>query len=150
MLLRKNRTNQVLRPGIAAMEMAVLAPFLVFIFLVVWDFSRIFECAIIVENCARNGARWASDPTYFVNQYADPYTTVTAASLADSEGITPTPTVSSVYGTDPNTGDAYVQVTVTYQFTTVATYSIPGLFNIPSSISLTRTVQMQMVPAAPG
>ena len=149
MLLRSVRNQKTSRPGIAAMEMAILAPFLVFIFLVVWDFSRIFEYAIIVENCARNGARWAADPTYFLVNFGDPYTTVSAAALADSQSITPTPTVSAVYVNDAN-GDPCVQVTVTYQFSTVATYSIPGLFNIPTSVNLTRTVQMQMVPAAPG
>ena len=145
MLLRSVPNQKAPRRGTAAMEMAVLAPFLVFIFLVVWDYSRIFYYAIIVENCARNGARWSSDPTYFNGLYGDPYTTVTAAALADSQSITPTPTVSSATGNDTN-GDPYVQVTVTYQFTTVANYSIPGLFNIPSSVNLTRTVQMRVTP----
>ena|ERR1700730_2474989 len=142
-MLQSIGSKKSLRRGIAAMELAVLAPFLFFIFLVVWDYSRIFYYAIIVENCARNGARWSSDPTYFNGLYADPYTTVTAAALADSQGITPTPTVSSATGNDTN-GDPYVRVTVTYQFTTVVDYSIPGVFGIPKTTTLTRTVQMRV------
>ena len=60
MLLQFIGSKKRLRRAIAAVEMAILTPFLFFIFLVVWDYSRIFYYAIIVENCARNGARWST------------------------------------------------------------------------------------------
>jgi hypothetical protein len=132
--------------------MAILAPLLVFMFLVVWDFSRIFYYAVIINNCARNGARWASDPNYFNNPAVavDPYVNVTQAALADAQGVTPTPTVTdpAITGTDAN-GNPDVQVTVTYQFSTVVNFSFPGLFTIPNTISLTRTVQMRQAPILP-
>jgi hypothetical protein len=121
-------------------------------FLVVWDFSRVFYFAVIVNNCARNGARWASDPNYFNNPAVavDPYKTVTAAALADAKNVTPTPTVSDppAYGTDSN-GNTMTQVTVTYQFTTVVSYSFPGLVSIPNTVTLSQTVQMRVAPILP-
>ena len=152
MIVRRRKSSQGLRKGLAVVELALLAPLLFFIFLVVWDFSRIFYYAVIVENCARNGARWAGDPNYFNNPAVavDPYKTVTAAALADAKTVTPIPTVSDppVYGTDGN-GNPYTQVTVTYQFSTVVNYSFPGLFTIPNTVTLTRTVQTRVAPVLP-
>jgi hypothetical protein len=121
-------------------------------FLVVWDYSRIFYYAIVMSQCARNGARWAGDPNYFNNPAVatDPYTSVTAAALADAKNITPTPTVSDppTYGTDAN-GNPYAQVTVTYQFSTIVNYSFPGLFTIPNQVSISRTTQTRVAPVLP-
>jgi hypothetical protein len=46
--------------------------------------------------------------------------------------------------TDSSTSPTYVQVTVTYPFTTITQY--PG---ISSPFTLSRTVQMSVVPATP-
>jgi Flp pilus assembly protein TadG len=152
MLLRSRNPKGELRKGIASVELAILAPVLVFMFLVVWDFSRVFYYATVINNCARNGARWASDPNYFNNPAVavDPYKTVTAAALADAKNITPTPTVSDppVYGTDAN-GNSDCQVTVSYQFTTVVNYSFPGLVSIPNTVNYSQTVQMRVAPILP-
>jgi Flp pilus assembly protein TadG len=150
MLLQNRKSRNGLRKGIAALEFAVLAPVLFFMFLVVWDFSRIFYYAVIINNCARNGARWASDPNYFNNPAVavDPYTNVTQAALADAQNVTPTPTVSQTSGTDAN-GNPDVQVTVTYQFTTVVNFSFPGVFTIPNTVNYSQTVQMRQAPILP-
>src|SRR2546430_2572976 len=141
MIVRNRKPGRGLRRGIAAVELAMLTPLLFFMFLVVWDFSRIFYYAVVTAQCARNGARWAGDPNYFNNPAVatDPYTSVTAAALADAKNITPTPMVTDppTYGTDAN-GNPYTQVTVTYQFTTVVDYSFPGLVTIPHTFSLSR------------
>ena len=152
MIIRNRKSKRGLRQGIAAVELAMLAPVLFFMFLVVWDFSRIFYYAVVMAQCARNGARWAGDPNYFNNPAVatDPYTSVTAAALADAKNITPIPTVTDPpsYGNDAN-GNPYTQVTVTYQFTTVVNYSFPGLFTIPNTVSLSRTCQMRVAPVLP-
>jgi Flp pilus assembly protein TadG len=152
MMLRNSKTKRSIRRGIAAVELAMLTPVLFFMFLVVWDYSRIFYYAVIMSQCARNGARWAGDPNYFNNPAVavDPYKTVTAAALADAKNVTPTPTVTDppAYGFDAN-GNPYAQVTVTYQFSTIVNYSFPGLFTIPNTVSLSRSCQTRVAPVLP-
>src|SRR5881227_3723666 len=109
--------------GAAAVEFALLLPFLVFLFVIAVDWGRIFYYSITCENCARNGAIWLSDS---VAQQSSPYTTVTDAALADATNLSPTPAVTSATGTDAY-GHSYVQVTVTYTFTTVTKF--PGVPN---------------------
>src|SRR4051794_11952174 len=58
------------RFGAAAVELAVLLPFLAFLFVIAVDWSRIFYYSVIVTNAARNGALYASDPT---TQSESPY-----------------------------------------------------------------------------
>jgi hypothetical protein len=50
------------RPGAAAVEFAVLLPFLAFLFIIAIDWARVFYYSVTCLNCARNGALWASDP----------------------------------------------------------------------------------------
>jgi Flp pilus assembly protein TadG len=110
-----------------------------FIFLITVDFARIFYFSQIIENCARNGALYASDPTA---QVQSPYANVTQAALArpDASNLNPQPTVAQVNGNDAS-GNAYVQVNVAWQFQTIA--SFPG---IPNTFNLSRTVQMRVAP----
>jgi Flp pilus assembly protein TadG len=124
------------RRGVAAVELAILLPFLAFIFMAAIDFGRIFYYSQVVDNCARQGALYLSDPN---GAAANLYPTVQAAALADATGLNPQPSVSSSTGTDAS-GNPFVAVTVTWQFQTIANY--PG---IPSSTNLTRTVQMRQV-----
>jgi hypothetical protein len=126
---------------VAATELAVLVPLLAVLFVIVVDYSRIFYYAVVIENCARNGALWASDPYSGV---VSPYPDITTAALADAPGITPTPNVTQNNGTDASTGYPYVECTVTYTFTTVSNFPL-----IPSSTTLTRTVRMYITPQVP-
>ena len=127
-----------LRRGASAVELALVLPILGLLFVFAVDFARLYYHYSIVTNCARNGALWASDPT--AAQFS-PYANCTAAALADASNLSPQPTVSSPYYSPDGT---YVQVTVTYPFTTITNY--PGL---PNPINLTRMVQMSMAPATP-
>ena len=54
--------------------------------------------------------------------------------------LTPQPTVTSTSGTD-SAGNSYVAVTVTWQFSTITGF--PG---VPQHVSLSRTIQMRLVP----
>jgi Flp pilus assembly protein TadG len=124
------------RRGAAAVELAVLLPFLTFMLVGGVDFARVFYYSLTLSNCAREGALYASlDATHA----ADTTGTQNAA-LADASEFSPAPTVSSVTGTD-SSGNPVVTVTVTYSFQTITSY--PG---IPSPISLVRTVQMRILP----
>jgi Flp pilus assembly protein TadG len=128
------------RRGSSAAELALLLPILGMLLLFTIDFARLYYHYSIVTNCARNGALYGSDPTAALeSQYPD----LTSAALADATDLSPQPTVTSTTGADSN-GNAYVQVTVVYPFTTISTY--PGL---PNPINLTRTVQMRVAAATP-
>lgn len=134
-----NRSQKNRRSGAAVVELAILLPFLGFLFVVAVDYSRLFYYSLTMTNCARNGALYASDPT---TAALSPYRSVSAAALADAGNLSPAPTVTSTSSSD-STGN-YVDVTVTYVFHTITNY--PG---IPSQVTLTRTVRMRAVPQTP-
>lgn len=125
------------REGVAAVELALFLPLLIFLCLVGCDFARVFYYAVTINNCARNGALYANNPNLVAGTaYAD----TTAAAVANASNLSPAPTVSSTSGTDAN-GDPYIEVTVAYTFTTLIDY--PG---IPPTVPLSRTVRMMTAP----
>lgn len=124
------------RTGSAAAELAVMLPFLAFLFVISVDFSRVFYYSQLIENCARKGAMYACDS---VAAAQSPYTSTQAAALADAGSLNPQPTVTSTNGTD-SSGNPYVQVTVAWTFKTATAFPV-----IPNSVNLSRTVQMRVV-----
>ena len=150
---RPPSTNQ--RRAVAAVELAVLLPFLCFLFVVAVDFARIFYLAITVQNCARNGAYYASDYPNNSYQYNDiyGYSSLNDAILRDAGNLSPAPTYTVFYGSSPTgpfnqttapSSGGYVQVTVNWTFQTITNY--PG---VPSSVALSRSCVMEMSPATP-
>jgi Flp pilus assembly protein TadG len=136
MLCRKPLSIRGSRRGAAAVELAVLLPFLTFIFVAAVDFGRVFYYYITVTNCARNGAMYGSlDAAHSSNM-----TGIRDAALTDYSNISPTPSVTSSTGQD-GSGNPFVAVTVSYPFKTFSNF--PG---IPSSASVSRTVQMRILP----
>src|SRR5436309_350280 len=123
------RKNRHARPGTASVEMAVLLPFLVMLFVIALDWARIFYAAIVVDNCARNGAMYLIDP-YATAQ--SPYASLSAAALADAPNLAPQPTVTSATGTDANNRN-YADCTVSYNFQTLTNF--PG---VPRQTTVTR------------
>ncbi len=117
--------------------MALLLPFLVFVFATTVDFGRVFSCSIAVASAARNGATYAADTRVYDKTR---YQSVTEAALAEAPDLKPAPTVSVV---DPQwVGDVEcVAVTVSYPFT--PTIFLPGLKN---QIVVRRTVVMPKAP----
>ena len=146
------------RRAVAAVEFAVLAPFLAFMFVIAIDWARIFYYSIAVTNCARNGALYMSQQqsavttsspytdSGYVNLFVNSANPVTAAALADASDLTPTPTVTSASGSDSY--GPYVEVTVSYPFHTLTDFSV-GNFLVPSSTNVTRTVRMYVPPETP-
>jgi Flp pilus assembly protein TadG len=120
--------------------LAILLPVLAFMFLIAVDFGRIFYYSLAIENCARNGALYGSDP---FEPAQSTYATISDAALADAANFQPPPTVTSVNGTD-SSGNAYVEVTVSWTFTTLTNF--PG---IPTTTNISRTVRMRMQPITP-
>ena len=51
------------RSGAAALELAILLPLLIFLFIIGIDYARVFYSTVTITNCARNGAIYGSlDP----------------------------------------------------------------------------------------
>jgi Flp pilus assembly protein TadG len=135
-------TNR-LRRGAAAVELAILLTPLTVLLMVAIDFARAYFCTLTLNNCARNGALYASDP---VAMTTSKYANVQAATIADGTSLSnPTFTASNVTsatGTD-SSGNPYVVVTVAYAFPMATGYL--GF----QQINISRQVQMRVAPAAP-
>ena len=134
---RRFLTPAPTRRGVASAELAVVLSTLVTICLATSDFARSVYAVVTIANCARNGAMYACDATFAAGT---PYSSLSQAALADANGLTSTPTVSSTTGTD-GSGNSYVEVSVSYPFQTTVNY--PG---IPNSITFVRTVRMAVAP----
>ena len=122
------------RRAAAAVELALLLPFLMFIFVVCVDFGKVFYYSQTLANCARNGAIYGSN----LVTAQSPYASISQAALADATNLSPQPAVTSTTGTDAD-GNAYVKVTVSWSFHTIA--SFPG---VPSTVNLSRSSQMRV------
>ena len=134
MFLRKSRSRK--RGGAAVVELAVLVPFLTFLFVIAMDWARLMYFSIEVNECARSGALYASDSTYAAQSR---YANVKDAALADAPELAPTGTVTSTQITSG--GNAYVKVTVAVPFKTITNF--PG---VPSSQTVSRSVEMRVAP----
>src|SRR4051812_34961299 len=110
------------RRGAATVELAVLLPLLIFLFVVAVDWARVYYYSVIVTNAARQGALYATDP---FTQPNSPYHSIQQAALADTTDLSPQPTVTTSSAFDA--GGAFVDVSVSWQFSTVTNY--PGIAN---------------------
>jgi Flp pilus assembly protein TadG len=128
------------RRGAAVVELAVLLPLLSLLFVIAVDFSRAFYFSLTLQNCARAGAIYASDP--FVAGES-PFASAEEAALADASNLSPEPAITTVNGADPN-GRSFVEVTATYRYQTILQF--PG---IPSEMDLSRSVRMYFAAIVP-
>jgi Flp pilus assembly protein TadG len=129
------------RRGAAVVELALLLPFLAFLFLIAVDYCRLFYYSQVVTNCARNGGIYASDP---ITAAMSPYPDLETAAKADASSDIQSQLKVEVSAVMTDSDGDYRQVKVSYPFTTITNY--PG---IPSSVTITRTVQVRVAPAAP-
>jgi hypothetical protein len=147
MLSVAGRRVQTQRRGIAAAELAVLLPFLTAMFVLAIDYARVFYATVVVANCARNGAVYASNIANYPGWegQAGTYTSIQQAALADAGGLSPALTASNVSVTGGSQdGNALITVTVTYTFTTVTNFPL-----LPGGITIQRSTQTRVAPAAP-
>lgn len=155
MRLRTPHAPPRAREAAATVELALLLPFLCFLLVIALDYGRIFYFAVTVQNCARNGAYYASNYPNNNHLYNDIYG---YADLADAvtrdAGNLPTPPTYTVrYGlsaagpftlTEEPSSGGYVQVTVNWTFHSITNY--PG---VPSTVNISRSAVMQVAPAMP-
>ena len=121
------------------MELAMMTPLLLLIFVVAVDFSRVYSYSQTLTDCARNGAVYLSNPD---RADKSEYATVEAAALAGVGHINPPPEVTMDTGADA-AGNPFVAVTVSYPFRVLT--RLPGM---PSEIKLRRTAVMRLTSAA--
>ena len=143
------------RSAAAAAELALLLPFLCLLFVGTVDYARVYYFGVTLENCARNGAYYASDypNTSYVFTDIYGYVNLDDAILRDASNLSPAPTYTVNYDTNLNgqfsqktkpIGQGYVKVTVNWTFNSITNYPF-----IPSSVNLTRTCIMEISPAEP-
>lgn len=128
------------RRGVAVVELAILLPLLVFLFVITVDFARIYYFTLTLQNCARAGAMYASDP-YVADE--SPFESTQDAALSDATNLSPPPTITETSGTDAS-GRTYVEVSAAYSF-----QSITGFLGIPKLLNITRSVRMYSAAITP-
>src|SRR5204863_18342 len=84
------------RRGVAVVELAVLLPLLVMIFLITVDFARVFYFSLTLTNCARAGALYACDPVAAVEREGGRWASVHGGQYAD-ETNQPAATAADIY-----------------------------------------------------
>jgi Flp pilus assembly protein TadG len=121
------------RQAAAAVELAILIPFLSFLLVITVDWARVFYYSLTLENCARQGALYGSGAaagssiqSAAQNDWVDPG--------GSASGFT----VTSASGSDGN-GDPTIAVTASCTVNLVTNY--PG---IGSSVNLSHTVTMRV------
>jgi Flp pilus assembly protein TadG len=125
-------------------ELAVLAPFLVVLFLIGIDFARLFYYKLTLDNCARNGALFGSNlRSYQEKAWVNSYNDILSATEADGQALCPALTddqitVTKGTGTD---GNDNVTVAIDYSFTPIT--QLPGL---ASTLNIHSQVKMRVAP----
>jgi Flp pilus assembly protein TadG len=125
------------RGGAMAAELAILLPFISLMFLIAGDFCRVFYCSESVQNCAECAALYASG-TVQPNSNVSATTAAQQAAVAEGTSLNPALQAQDVNVTIAN---GVATVTVTYQFQTIVSYPL-----LPDGITITRTVQMSVIP----
>jgi Flp pilus assembly protein TadG len=123
--------------------MALLCPFLAFMMVVAIDYCRVFHLTQTVESSAQNAALYAagvstSDPDNFASQMA----AAQQAALDEGSRLSPPLTAANV---SVSVNNNIATATVTHTFSTIT--RIPGL---PSTMTVTRTVNVPVLPKNPG
>ncbi len=154
--VRESRKRQP-RSGVAAVEFAMVLPFLAFLFVIAVDYGRIIYYTVTIDNCVHNGAIFASQTFDNQNQQwignnqywqtpSGQISAVVNATLTDGGNLSPALTSNNVTvtsGTDAN-GNNIATVTVSYTFQTITNF--PG---VPSTVTIQRSCEMRVAPATP-
>lgn len=138
--VQRPNNQRVARKGAAAAEFALLLPILCFFFVIAIDYGRVFYYTVVVTNCARSGAFYASqNPTT-----ANDTTGISTAAKRDAPNLDST-NINVSSSTNSTTNPTYVDVTVTYPFTTITNF--PG---VTHTTTISRTVRATVTPLTPG
>jgi Flp pilus assembly protein TadG len=135
------------RRGLAAVELAMLLPLLVFACMLAVDFARVLYAMVTLQNCARNGALYEFYSTAGI-ALPSSWTSLSAAVQADAGNLTVTVPSTSNGNSNPYSPQAnssnYVTVTVQCDFPLLTLGSDGGLPSIGHMMKLTQSVSMPM------
>jgi TadE-like protein len=145
------------RSAAAAVEFAIVLPFLVLLLAITADFGRVIYYTVTIDNCVHNGAiflshtfdnqnqQWVSSNQYWQGPKGE-ISAAVDATLADGASLSPPLTSDNVNvtsGTDAD-GNSVAIVTVTYNFQTIT--QCPG---VPTNLTIVRSCQTRVAPATP-
>jgi Flp pilus assembly protein TadG len=119
--------------------MAIVLPFIAFVFAVTLDYCRVFYTSQTIQNCAYSAALYASNSASWRPDLATAAAAAQDAALAEATSLNP-PLTSAGIATSSSAG--MVTVTVTYDFPLLMPF-------LGKSITITRTVTMAVVPPGP-
>ncbi len=137
-MVRSSASRRSKRQGIAAVEAAIVLPLLVTFVIAIVDIGRLAKVSNALTNGARNGAQYGSASA----------AAAASSSKIRSAAVTEMAYLPNVNGTNPtvsattvaHAGSQFIKVTMTYDMTGTS------IFNVFSINSMTRTVEMQMMP----
>jgi Flp pilus assembly protein TadG len=111
------------RPGVAAVEFAVILPFVMVLFLGMIEFGRVLMVQQIITNAAREGCRYAVLPGSTVSSSQ----TVVTTYLSNSSITLSSPSTQVTVSPDPSTAaqGTSITVTVTVPFNSVSWLPTP-------------------------
>ena len=135
------------RRGAAAVEFAVLLPFLMFLAVIATDWARLLYHTMTIEQAARCGTLYAADQTtQFESRYYNAVETTAVNNLvrAEASNLDQSKLANPTIDRFTDNGKPMVTVTVQYQFKTITNF--PG---VPADQTLTRQVTMRVFPAQP-
>ncbi len=131
--------------GLAAVELALVLPLLVFTCMATIDFARVVYALVALQNCARNGALYEFYKAGG-NSLPSSWTSLATAVQADAGNLTVTIPATSGGEANPyspqSSTNNYVTVTVQCDFPLLALGSYGGFPSIGGSITLTQSVSM--------
>jgi TadE-like protein len=130
---------------LAAVELAVVLPLIVFACMATVDLARVVYALVTLQNCARNGALYEF---YKASGFPLPsgWTSLSTAVQADAGNLTVT--VPSTWGGIANpyspqaSSNNYVTVTAQCNFTLLTLGSDRGFPSISSTLTLSQSVSM--------
>jgi Flp pilus assembly protein TadG len=143
----RNRVRPYFSRGQSAVELALVAPFVVLVLVIAADFSRVFYMSIEAANAARAGVQYGAQSTTKASDTAG----MQQAALNDAANLSGlTATASNFCECPPSTShvtcsstscsgmEMYVQVNTSAQFQTLVHY--PG---VPSTVTLNESALMR-------
>lgn len=129
--------RQTPRRGAAAVELAIVLPFLALVFSAAVDFGRVFQATQVLDTAASLAAMTASGTTW-VPGSTNPTDAAKAAAVAEGANLSPPLTAEQVSVT---VAGGSATVTVTYDFPLLTAALVPG-----QSVQLQRTSVVRVAP----
>ena len=145
--LGRRRRGRARTRGLAAVELALLLPLLVFSCMAAIDFARIAYALVALQDCARNGALYEF---YKAASYPLPSTWTSLQSAVQADEGSLSVSIPSTYNGNNNpyspqsSSNNYVTVTVQCSFTLLVLSGDEGFPSIGGTRTLTQSVTMPM------